>query len=87
MGRLLSKTGRHPATGDIIIVKVAGHFNVCRAEANGDRLVTIEVIAQKSDALILACRHITGSQRVFLQADSSSRDGVEIDCANPYWLP
>ena len=81
MGRVLSETVRRPATGDVVVVKVAGHFNVCRAEANGDRLVTIKVIDLKSDAVLFACKLTTGSQRVFLHADGSRRHGVEIDCA------
>jgi hypothetical protein len=81
MGRVLTRTGRQPSNGDLVVVKVAGHYQVCRAQVNGERWLPMQAVTNRSDALMLACRLVTESQRVFLYADSGKRQCIEIDCA------
>lgn len=69
-----------------MVMKVANHYQVCRVLADGYHLAPLEAIDGRFDALLRACRLVTGAQRVFLNPEGSRRDCVEIDCAQPYWL-
>jgi len=69
---------RQPAAGDIVVMKVASHFYVCRATAKGDRLAPLEVENALGDALARARELATGRQRVFLYGRAGSADFIEI---------
>ena len=75
---------REPAAGDVVVTKVANHYNVGRAQADGTPLAAIETIDRLADALTLACRLIAGSQRVFLYDRGGLLHRVEVDCAKPH---
>lgn len=78
---------RHPVAGDIVVTKVANHYHVGRAQAEGTPSVSIQQMDRLGDALTLACQLITGSaRRVFLYDRGDRLHYVEIDCAKPSWL-
>lgn len=75
---------RPPAAGDIAVMKVANHYQVCRVLVDGYQLAPLEAADMRSAALRLACRLATGGQRVFLFAHGSKKHSIEIDCAKLY---
>jgi hypothetical protein len=76
-----SRSPQNPAAGDIVVMKVGSHYHVCRAQADGDHLAPIQVVNDLADALALACRTVTGHQRVVLYDRAGSADCVLINCA------
>ena len=77
---------RHPATGDVVVTKVANHYHVGRVEAEGKPWVSIETTDRFADALTLACRLVSAAQHVVLYDRGDRLHYVEIDCAKPHWL-
>jgi hypothetical protein len=75
---------RQLADGDIVVIKVAAHFHVCRALGNGERLDPIETRMDLDDALALAQQLAVGHRCVFLYGRASDRDCVEITCSEPH---
>jgi hypothetical protein len=76
---------RQPVAGDIVVTKIANHYNVDRAAVEGTPAL-VKVIDTLSDALTLACQLVSGSERVFFYPRSNYPDGSAIDCAKPFWL-
>lgn len=78
---------RYPTAGDIVVTKVGAHYHVGRVQSEeGKPLATISpAVATRTHALALACRLVTGSQGVFLDALGSQRQCVEIDCTHAPW--
>ena len=87
MARTHRRTGWYPVAGDIVVTKVAAHYHVARAEAEGHPWSSIQLTTRLGDALTLACRLAIGSpRRVFIYARRDRYQYVEIDCAKPPWL-
>ena len=76
---------RQPVAGDIVVTKVAAHYQVSRVILEGRPWAALETIDSLADALALACGLAREPQRVFLNARGSKSGHVLIDCANPYW--
>ena len=70
---------RTPEFGDIVVMKVARHYNIGREVGDGDPIVAIAVKNRLVDALDVAYRFVTGCQRVFLYDHAGSGHRVEID--------
>ena len=78
------RPSRQAAAGDIVVMKVAHHYNIGREEMDGEPIVPLAVKNGLDDALELAHRLVTGHQRVFLYHQSDSLAAVEVHCAKPY---
>jgi hypothetical protein len=68
-----------PAAGDIVVTKVADRYHIGRVQSDGKPLVTIGVVNNLDDALVLACRVVAEPKRVILWGGSTKYS--EIDCA------
>lgn len=83
MGRVRRrKSPGDPTAGDIVVTKVATLYHIGRVQAVGQPVTTIDVRNDRNQALALACRAVTGHQRVFLYGQAGTMDREEIDCAN-----
>jgi hypothetical protein len=76
---------RLPVAGDIVVTKVAHHYQVIRVMLQGEPSVSVRVVDREADALTLACRLIRARQRVFLYALGSKPKHILIDCAHRFW--
>lgn len=74
-----------PIAGDLVVTRVASHYEVSRVVIKGRPWVTINTIDSLSDALTLACGLVRKPQRVLLSARSSKPEHILVDCANRYW--
>ena len=73
---------RQPVDGDIVVTKVADHYQMARVQADGRPWASIQALDRLADALSLACRLISGSQRVFLFTHDGLLHRIAIDCAH-----
>ena len=78
-GKLNRHRVRTPKFGDIVVIRVARHYNIGREAARPEPIRAIAVKASLVDALELAHRFVTGCQRVFLYDHPDSEDLVEIE--------
>jgi hypothetical protein len=76
--RVSNPTRALPAPGDIVVTRVSRHYHINRVLSPRQPLKNIDVTNERVDAVALACRLVTGSQRVFFYDRASSRDFVEI---------
>ena len=67
----LTLAGERQLAGDILVTRVANHYHIGRAQAEGAPLVTIDGANDREVALMVACRLVTGTQRLFLCALAS----------------
>ena len=75
---------RTPEFGDIVVIRVARHYNIGREATRPDPITAIAVEDRLVDALEIAHRFVTGSQRVFLYDHADSDDRIEIDRPTPH---
>lgn len=76
--------GRTPRLGDIVVIRVACHYNIGREATPPEPITSIAVKNCLVDALEIAHRFITGHQRVFLYDRPDSEDHVEIERPRPH---
>ena len=70
-----------PAPGDVVVTKVADRYHIGQVHADRNVFTAIAMRSDRDDALALACRFVTGCQRVFLHGPNS-REYVQVDCAS-----
>jgi hypothetical protein len=81
-GQLKRRRIRTPEFGDIVVIRVARHYNIGREAARPEPITAIAVKNCLDDALEIAHRFVTGCQRVFLYDHPDSAEHVEIDAGH-----
>jgi hypothetical protein len=71
---------RQPVDGDIVVTKVADHYQTARVQAEGRPWASVQATDRLADALTLACGLVSGSQRVFLYTHDGLFHRIAIDC-------
>ena len=72
---------RQPAPGDVVVTKVADRYHIGQVHADRNVFTAIAMRTDRDDALALACRFVTGRQRVFTYG-KNSRHYEQVDCAS-----
>ena len=70
---------RPPEYGDIVVTRIARHYDLGRAAGDGEPIVAMAVKTRLCDALDFAHRFTTGRQRVILYNRAGSSECIEID--------
>jgi len=83
-GELKRHRVRTPEFGDIVVIRVARHYNIGREATRPEPITAIAVKTCLLDALEIAHRSVTGCQRVFLYDHADSEDHVEIERPTPH---
>lgn len=73
---------RQPVAGDVVVTKVADRYHLGRVQVPGRPWASIKETDGLSNLLSLACRLVSGSQRVLLYDRGGSLHCIAIDCAN-----
>jgi hypothetical protein len=73
-------SGRKPAAGDIVVTRVVNGYHIGRVVADADTIAAIDTVRERSDALELACKQVSGDQRVIIYDRAGSRHHLEVPC-------
>jgi hypothetical protein len=79
---MTQKTAAEPASGDVVVTRIAHRYHIGWVEAIGKSISALAVRNDEDEAFALACKVRPPGRRVFLYGGANSAAYVQIACAD-----